>query len=273
MIWYSRTREESKNKTIQIDYREVQFMKRKIVTIIVAAMMMTSITACGTTNSASTDESATDTEKVAVVDTDTEEIETEEPTELVEETEEIQATETAETENTEETQVASTDKKTQDATKNNASPKATNNDSKTATNNATSTKSASNASAGVTNTNTTTSNTTAQNTSTTSEHEHVWIEHLATGHYEEQVVTAAYDEPVYEEKVVCGCGKIFNTDTEWANHVCDDDCIYGYTVTDVQTGTVHHDAVTQTVWVEDAAGWYDCSICGERSILASHNHN
>ena len=276
MIWYSRTREENKNKTIQIDYREVQFMKKKIVTIIVAAMMMTSITACGTTNSASTDKSATDTEKVAVVDTDTEEIETEEPTELVEETEEIQATETAETENTEETQVASTDKKTQDATKNNASPKAIGNTGETKNNNKAD-NSSETKNISTTNNSTVgsggTSNTTAQNTSTTSEHEHVWVEHLATGHYEEQVVTAAYDEPVYEEKVVCGCGKIFNTVTEWADHCCDDDCIYGYTVTKVQTGTTHHDAVTQSTWVEDSAGWYECSVCGEKSILASHNHN
>lgn len=251
-------------------------MKRKIITVILAAMMMTSISACGTSSSTSANESVEDTEQVAVVDTETEEMETEEPTELVESTEELSTTEVVSTETAEENQVASSDKKTQDASKSSPDSKTTNNEVKATGNSTTSTKSTANTSASNTNTTTSagTSNTsTSQQTASSTTHEHVWVEHLATGHYEDQVVTAAYDEPVYEPRVVCGCGKIFLNDDEWENHVCNDNCIYGYTVTDVQTGTTHHDAVTQSTWVEDAAGWYECSVCGERDIRASHNHN
>lgn len=255
-------------------------MKRKIITVIIAAMMMTSISACGTSSSTSANESVEDTEQVAVVDTETEEMETEEPTELVESTEELSTTEVVNTETAEENQVASSDKKTQDANKNSSDSKTTNNEVKATSNSTTSTKSTANTSASNTNTTTsagTASTSTSQQTASSTTHEHVWVEHLATGHYEDQVVTAAYDEPVYEPRVVCGCGKTFNTVDDWMNHsLFDNDgegCIYGYSVQSVQTGTTHHDAVTQSVWVEDVAGWYECSICGERDIRASHNHN
>lgn len=251
-------------------------MKRKIITVILAAMMMTSISACGTSSSTSANESVEDTEQVAVVDTETEEMETEEPTELVESTEELSTTEVVSTETAEENQVASSDKKTQDANKSSSDSKTTNNEVKATGNSTTSTKSTANTSASNTNTTTSagTSNTsTSQQTASSTTHEHVWVEHLATGHYEDQVVTAAYDEPVYEEKVVCGCGKVFDTVADCGDHQFNDDCYYSYSIKDVQTGTTHHDAVTQSVWVEDAAGWYECSVCGERDIRASHNHN
>ena len=254
----------------------MQLMKRKIVTVIIAAMMMTSITACGTSSNASANESIEDTEQVAVVDTETEEMETEEPTELAESTEELSTTEVVNTETTEEDQVASNDKKTQDASKSSSDSKTTNNEVKATDNSITSTKSTANTSASNTNTTTsagTASTSTSQQTASSTTHEHVWVEHLATGHYEDQVVTAAYDEPVYEEKVVCGCGGIYKTVEEWMVHQDNTECTYGYSVKDVQTGTTHHDAVTQSVWVEDAAGWYECSVCGERDIRASHNHN
>ena len=255
-------------------------MKRKIVTVIIATMMMTSITACGTSGSTSANESIEDTEQVAVVDTETEEMETEEPTELAESTEELSTTEVVNTETTEEDQVASNDKKTQDASKSSSDSKTTNNEVKATDNSITSTKSTANISAS--NTNTTTSAGTAS-TSTSSQqpasnttHEHVWVEHLATGHYEEQVVTAAYDEPVYEYRDICNkCGYVFPLDVseeEFFVHL-QDQCNSAYHNDKVQVGSIHHDAVTQSVWVEDAAGWYECSVCGERDIRASHNHN
>ncbi len=257
-------------------------MKRKIVTVIVAAMMITSMTACNqTADSASAKESIPDTEESVVIDTETEELETEEPTELVEATEEIEETEVMES--TEDEQLAEAEEKAQETSKNGITSNSTSNTA-TQSNSAesNSTGSTSNSS-----TVTTTPETPAASTpapadttatattpaTTTSEHEHVWVEHLATGHYEEQVVTAAYDEPVYEARVVCGCGETFQTVEDWMVHQDNTDCMYGYSVKTVQTGTIHHDAVTQTVWVEDAAGWYDCSICGERSAMASHNHN
>lgn len=250
-------------------------MKRKIVTLIVAAMMMTSITACGTTSNASANESIEDTEQVAVVDTKTEEMETEEPTELAESTEELSTTEVVNTETAEENQVASSDKKTQDVGKNNSDSKTTNNEVKATGNSTTSTKSTANISASNTNTTTsagTASTSTSQQTASSTTHEHVWVEHLATGHYEDQVVTAAYDEPVYETRAICNkCGADVTNEETRSMHVFE--CDGGWYVTNVQTGTIHHDAVTQSVWVEDSAGWYECSICGERDIRASHNHN
>ena len=239
-------------------------------------MMITTMTACNqTADSASAKESIPDTEESVVIDTETEELDTEEPTEIAESTEEIEETEV--TESTEEEQVEVAENKVQND-KNSTASKATNN----AATESNSTASTTNSSPTTTTPETpaastpapadTTATATTPDT-TTSEHEHVWVEHLATGHYEEQVVTAAYDEPVYEEKVVCGCGKVFDTVSACGDHQFNDDCYYSYSIKDIQTGTIHHDAVTQTVWVEDAAGWYDCSICGERSAMASHNHN
>ncbi len=211
-------------------------MKKKLAITLIMTMLTVGITACGASDNTSANDSVKDTEQVAVADTEI--VETEEPAELVESTEQTSTTELVATGS-----VASNSSKNAD----------TSNTSTTAA--------------------TTSTNTSTQQTASNTTHEHVWVEHLATGHYEEQVVTAAYDEPVYEEKVVCGCGKNFDTVTEWADHCCDDDCIYGYTVTKVQTGAIHHDAVTQSTWVEDSAGWYECSVCGEKSILSSHNHN
>ena len=255
-------------------------MKRKIVTVIVAAMMITSMTACGqTADSASAKESVPDTEESVVIDTETEEVETEEPTELAESTEEIEETEV--TESTEDEKLAEAEEKAQETSKNSTILNSTSNTA-TQSNSAesNSTGSTSNSSTVTTTPETpaastpTPADTTATATTpatTTSEHEHVWVEHLATGHYEEQVVTAAYDEPVYEDRTICNkCGEDItgNVDIHYAFY-----CDGGYSIQKVQTGTVHHDAITQTVWVEDAAGWYDCSICGERSAMASHNHN
>lgn len=253
-------------------------MKRKIVTVIVTAMMITSMTACGqTADSASAKESVPDTGESVVIDTETEELETEEPTELAEATEEIEATEVEETENTEEEQVASTDKETQDTSENSTSSNTANNNAgttaSTANNNVASTAGTTSETPAVSTPTVSDTTTAATPDTTTSEHEHVWVEHLATGHYEEQVVTAAYDEPTYEYQDVCNkCGTVLVDEEAIAIHYgfyCDG----SYSNVKVQTGTVHHDAVTQTVWVEDAAGWYECSICGERDIRASHNHN
>lgn len=108
------------------------------------------------------------------------------------------------------------------------------------------------------------------------EHTHSWVEqittvtHEATGHYETVVVKDAWDEDIREPRVVCGCGKIFIDDWEWENHFIDDECIYGYSVKTVVVDTIHHEAVTEQVWVEDSPAWtetvgtgsYTCSTCG-----------
>ena len=116
------------------------------------------------------------------------------------------------------------------------------------------------------------SNTTSQSKS---EHTHTWvkyvtntIQHKEEGHYETKVVKAAYDEPQYSAKVVCGCGKAFDTVEEWADHQIDDDCILGYSVKSVEVGKIHHDAETTQVWVVDKPAYTEyvygekCSGCG-----------
>ena len=116
------------------------------------------------------------------------------------------------------------------------------------------------------------SNTTSQSKS---EHTHTWVKYVANtiqhkeeGHYETKVVKAAYDEPQYSAKVVCGCGKAFDTVEEWADHQIDDDCILGYSVKSVEVGKIHHDAETTQVWVVDKPAYTEyvygekCSGCG-----------
>ena len=87
-----------------------------------------------------------------------------------------------------------------------------------------------------------------------------------SGHYETRqiLVSAAYDEPMYEWQVVgakCNtCGQVFPTTDDWIAHVNDMDNHNDYThgsysgvYGQVQTGTKHHDAVykTEQVWVQD----------------------
>ena len=55
---------------------------------------------------------------------------------------------------------------------------------------------------------------------------------------------------------------------EWADHQIDDDCILGYSVKNVEVGTIHHDAETTQVWVVDKPAYTEyvygekCSVCG-----------
>ena len=111
------------------------------------------------------------------------------------------------------------------------------------------------------------------------QHTHTWVAqtksvyHEATGHYENKWVqdSAAWDEDQYTEKVVCGCGAVFDNDNQWEHHSLNTDCIYGYSVLPVKTGTIHHEATghNEQKWVQDSAAWtetvttgYKCSGCG-----------
>lgn len=115
-------------------------------------------------------------------------------------------------------------------------------------------------------------------------HNHDWIKqtheihHDATGHYEDVIVQEAWDEPIIETsyRVICnGCGAdITNYITEHTesqmlagNFAC------GAYTTGVPVDTVvgynHHDAVTESQWVEDSPAYnetvvdgYKCSSCG-----------
>ncbi len=94
---------------------------------------------------------------------------------------------------------------------------------------------------------------------------HNWVatKHEATGHYENVLVQAAYDE-----KVATGsefkCKKCGYTTTSGDDiNVHCSSCGSGYTVTAIYE-TVHHDAVYEKQWVQDTAAYttYKCSKCG-----------
>ena len=87
------------------------------------------------------------------------------------------------------------------------------------------------------------------------------IHHEEVGHWETQVVQEAWDEPVYERKIIGNqTGRVYNSLDEFSMQ--DDDG--GYHVGNVQVGTTHHDAVTQQVWVVDQAAWDETVIVGYR---------
>ena len=87
------------------------------------------------------------------------------------------------------------------------------------------------------------------------------IHHEEVGHWETQVVQEAWDEPVYERKVIGNqTGRIYNSLAEFDNQREDG----SYHVGDVQVGTTHHEAVTQQVWVVDQYAWDETIIVGYR---------
>lgn len=87
------------------------------------------------------------------------------------------------------------------------------------------------------------------------------IHHDEVGHWETQVIQEAWDQPIYERKIIGNqTGRIYNSLDEFSMQ--DDDG--GYHVGDVQVDTTHHDAVTQQVWVVDQAAWDQTVIVGYR---------
>ena len=93
------------------------------------------------------------------------------------------------------------------------------------------------------------------------------VHHDEVGHYETQVVSEAWDEPVYSEVIIGNqTGRQYNSNAEFIDQVDPDDpnSDTTYHVGQVQTGTVHHDAVTQQVWVVDQAAWDEQVVVGYR---------
>ena len=85
------------------------------------------------------------------------------------------------------------------------------------------------------------------------------IHHEAVGHWETQVISEAWDQPIYERKIIGNqTGRIYNSLAEFDNQREDG----SYHVGDVQVGTTHHDAVTQQVWVVDQEAWDQTVIVG-----------
>lgn len=115
-------------------------------------------------------------------------------------------------------------------------------------------------------------------------HVHEWVDitetvhHKEQGHYEDVVVEPAWDEDVYEAKLICkgpnnswSCGLLFDTTDEVADHIeWDHDGNGSWTTTDVLVDTIHHEAVVKQQWVvtqeaydEEVTVGQRCSICGE----------
>ena len=88
------------------------------------------------------------------------------------------------------------------------------------------------------------------------------IHHDAIGHWETQVIQDAWDQPIYERKIIGNnTGTIYNSVSEWGDNANGDE---GYHVGDVQVGTTHHEAITQEVWVVDQEAWDQTVIVGYR---------
>ncbi|MFQ9190650.1 MAG: hypothetical protein ACLU26_05455 [Agathobacter rectalis] len=262
-------------------------MKRKIITAILAITVVFSAASCGTAGSKSSNIQS-DTQEATVSDTQNSterttetagDTQSEETAATVKDDEKVSGSGTSKSDTSDTTASSSADSKDADSTvKKNSS------DSKSSAKNSTSTavKHNSTQSTGASNAGTKTnkaadSNTAASNTTSQGKSEcaHKWVKYVANtiqhkeeGHYETKVVKAAYDEPQYSAKVVCGCGKAFDTVEEWADHQIDDDCILGYSVKNVEVGKIHHDAETTQVWVVDKPAYTEyvygekCSGCG-----------
>ena len=275
-------------------------MKRKIITAILAITVVFSAASCGSaenkssnTQEATVSDTQNSTERVSEAAGDTQ---SEEMTATVKGDEKVSGSGTSKSDTSDTTASSSADSKNADSTvKKNSS------DSKSSTKNSTSTavshkstqstgaataktdsgkkstQSSGASNAGIKTNKAADSSTAASNTTSQgkSEHTHTWvkyvtntIQHKEEGHYETKVVKAAYDEPQYSAKVVCGCGKAFDTVEEWADHQIDDDCILGYSVKSVEVGKIHHDAETTQVWVVDKPAYTEyvygekCSGCG-----------
>lgn len=275
-------------------------MKRKIITAILAITVVFSAASCGSAeNKSSNTQEATvsdmqnSTERVSEAAGDTQ---SEEMTATVNDGENVPGSGTSKSDTSDAAASSSADSKNADSTvKKNSS------DSKSSTKNSTSTAVNHNStqSTGASTAKTDSGKKSAQSSGASNQtkpasaagskgtdsssgtankpaaHTHKWVKYVANtiqhkeeGHYETKVVKAAYDEPQYSAKVVCGCGKAFDTVEEWVDHQIDDDCILGYSVKSVEVGKIHHDAETTQVWVVDKPAYTEyvygekCSGCG-----------
>ena len=275
-------------------------MKRKIITAILAIMVVFSAASCGSAeNKSSNTQEATvsdmqnSTERTAEAAGDTQ---SEEMTATVNDGENVPGSGTSKSDTSDTTASSSADSKNADSTvKKNSS------DSKRSTKNSTSTAANHNStqSTGASTAKTDSGKKSAQSSGTSNQtkptsaagskgtdsssgtankpaaHTHTWVKYVANtinhpeqGHYETKVVKAAYDEPQYDWHNVCNkCGYDMGTNIEnVANH--GDICDGSYSCIQVQVGTIHHDAETTQVWVVDKPAYTEyvygekCSGCG-----------
>ena len=263
-------------------------MKRKIITAILAITVVFSAASCGTARSKSSNIQSNTQEAVSDTQNSTERVseagdtQSEEMTATVNDGENVPGSGASKSDTSDAAASSSADSKDADSTvKKNSS------DSKNSAKNSTSTavKHNSTQSTGASNAGTKTnkaadSSTAASNTTSQGESEctHKWvkyvsntIQHKEEGHYETKVVKAAYDEPQYEYHNVCNkCGKDLGTDDDEVDKVAEHEfeCDGSYSCIPVQVGSIHHDAVTEQVYVVDQAAYTEnvygkrCTECG-----------
>lgn len=277
-------------------------MKRKIITAILAITVVFSAASCGTAGSKSSNIQS-DTQEATVSDTQnsTERVseaagdtQSEEMTATVNDGENVPGSGTSKSDTSDAAASSSADSKNADSTvKKNSSENST---STAVNHNSTQSTGASTAktdsgkksaqSSGTSNQTKPASAAGSKGTDSSSgtankpaAHTHTWVKYVAStinhpeqGHYETKVVKAAYDEPKYEEHNVCNkCGKDLGTDNDETDMVAYHyafECDGSYSCIPVQVGTIHHDAVTEQVYVVDQAAYTEnvygerCSGCG-----------
>ena len=275
-------------------------MKRKIITAILAITVVFSAASCGSaenkssnTQEATVSDTQNSTERVSEAAGDTQ---SEEMTAIVNDGENVPGSGASKSDTSEAAASSSADSKDTDSTvKKNGS------DSKSSTKNSTSTAANHNStqSTGASTAKTDSGKKSTQSSGASNQtkpasaaggkgtdssagtankpaaHTHTWVKYVANtiqhkeeGHYETKVVKAAYDEPKYEEHNVCNkCGYDMGTD-DWAAIEHYSVCDGSYSCIPVQVGTIHHDAVTEQVYVVDQAAYTEyvygekCSGCG-----------
>lgn len=277
-------------------------MKRKIITAILAITVVFSAASCGSaenkssnTQEATVSDTQNSTERVSEAARDTQ---SEEMTATVNDGENVPGSGTSKSDTSDAAASSSADSKNADSTvKKNSS------DSKSSTKNSTSTAVNHNStqSTGASTAKTDSGKKSAQSSGTSNQtkpasaagskgtdsssgtankpaaHTHTWVKYVANtinhpeqGHYETKVVKAAYDEPKYEEHDVCNkCGYDAGIDTDgWSIVDHEVDCMGSWSNVPVQVGSIHHDAVTEQVYVVDQAAYTEnvygerCSGCG-----------
>lgn len=274
-------------------------MKRKIITAILAITVVFSAASCGTAGSKSSNIQS-DTQEATVSDTQnsTERVseaagdtQSEEMTATVNDGENVPGSGTSKSDTSDAAASSSADSKNADSTvKKNSSENST---STAVNHNSTQSTGASTAktdsgkksaqSSGTSNQTKPASAAGSKGTDSSSgtankpaAHTHTWVKYVAStinhpeqGHYETKVVKAAYDEPKYEEHNVCNkCGKDLGTETDMVAYHYAFECDGSYSCIPVQVGTIHHDAVTEQVYVVDQAAYTEnvygerCSGCG-----------
>lgn len=269
-------------------------MKRKIITAILAIMVVFSAASCGSaenkssnTQEATVSDTQNSTERVSEVAGDTQ---SEEMTATVNDGENVPGSVASKSDTSDAAASSSADSKDTDSkssTKNSTSTAANHNSTqstgastaktdsgkKSAQSSGTSnqTKPASAAGSKGTDSSSGTANKPAA-------HTHTWVKYVANtinhpeqGHYETKVVKAAYDEPQYDWHDVCNkCGADLGDGLDGGEAIANhgDICDGSYSNVRVQVGTIHHDAVTEQVYVVDQAAYTEnvygkrCSGCG-----------